>query len=71
MKKLAIQKTNTSMLLILALVAVGLYLWLKSRPQSIAAPIIMENEESWSWVDYKGRDRQITVHRHVALPGVK
>ena len=72
MKTLRAKRTNVSSLLILALVAVGLYLWLKSKqPVALAAPTIMENEEKWKWVDWKGRDRQITVSRHVALPGAK
>jgi len=25
------------------------------------------NEETWEWVDYKGRKRQITVHRRVTF----
>ena len=24
------------------------------------------NEEVWQWTDYKGREYQITVHRHVS-----
>lgn len=27
------------------------------------------NEETWQWVDYKGRDRSLTVHRKVSSRG--
>jgi len=30
-----------------------------------ASSIVQENEETWEWMDWKGRPRKITVHRRV------
>lgn len=36
-------------------------------PIANTAPIMQTNEEQWVWTDYKGRERQITVHRKVKV----
>jgi len=34
-------------------------------PMAAPKPVAYTNEEVWQWVDYKGRDREIRVHRDV------
>lgn len=38
-----------------------------SPPVTNTAPVMQTNEEKWEWIDYKGRDRQITVYRKVKV----
>jgi len=52
---------NTGLLLILLL---GLFLFSKTKEETKTA-ITYQNEETWEWIDWKGRQRQITVHRKV------
>ena len=62
-------KNNMVLLLILGAI---IYFYVKSRqPAVLGSPVVMENEEKWQWVDYKGNPRQIVVSRHISLPGVK
>lgn len=51
---------SKSLMLILVGIAI-FYLITHSRTQST----ISTNFETWGWVDWKGRQRQITVHREV------
>lgn len=48
---------------IMLLIVVGAYFLLKNLGSPAKAAF--SNEESWKWVDYKGRERQIVVHRNV------
>lgn len=34
-------------------------------PQDLMALPAMNNEEVWSWVDYRGRERSFVIHRRV------
>lgn len=52
-------KTNLPLLILLGIVI--FYVIARSRPQ----PTGFTNLETWGWVDWKGRQRQITVHREV------
>ena len=47
--------------------AVILIIYLISRRSSIAAPLQVNNLETWEWVDWKGRPRQIAVHRETKV----
>ena len=54
-------KIDQSMVMILLGIFIA-YLLLKNRSQSA---IGFKNAETWEWVDWKGRQRGITVHRDV------
>ena len=49
------------------LIIVGLLLWVLFRQQS--PPTQVSNEETWTWVDWQGKERSITVHRNVNATG--
>jgi len=38
-----------------------------SALEGLKLPKLAENTETWEWIDYKGRKRQITVKRIVKL----
>lgn len=42
---------------------------LQTPPIAYSTPQIVTNEETWEWVDYKGNERKITVHREVNYRG--
>ena len=37
---------------------------LPKLPGPLSMGSTYDNEETWEWEDYKGRQRKITVHRH-------
>lgn len=57
---------------IIGLLGLGILALMYSRPPAptlpLPAPIpSISNEETWRWVDYRGRKRSITVKRDVKL----
>ena len=64
-------------LLILGLIGLGILALFKLKPSETAittavvattTPLIT-NSETWKWVDYKGRQRSISIHREVKVGG--
>lgn len=41
------------------------FLCYKRMTQTLQLKQVQENEETWEWVDWQGRERKITVHRQV------
>ena len=39
----------------------------KAAPETTSTTV-MENKEVWTWVDYKGNQRELVVHREVKRP---
>ena len=64
-------------LLILGLIGLGILALFRSKPPEttiskavVALPkSVISNEETWKWVDYKGRQRSISIHREVKVSG--
>ena len=55
-----IKRQSTQVLLLVAIGLLIAYLIWKSRTPSLTG---FSNLETWDWTDWKGRQRQITVHR--------
>lgn len=53
-------------LILIAGLGIGIIMFAKPAPSQspllLKAPSV-ENEETWEWVDYHGRQRRVTVHR--------
>jgi len=64
-KSLTISKSNMNIIfVVLGIVALFYFI----RKSSMGAPVTQfNNAETWEWVDWKGRDRQITVHRDAKI----
>ena len=64
-------------LLILGLIGLGILALFKLKPPETAISkavavipkSVISNEETWKWVDYKGRQRSISIHRDVKVHG--
>lgn len=52
-------------ILILVLLAFGAFHYLKMNEAKSAATALTDNEEHWSWTDYRGFVYEIGVTRHV------
>lgn len=51
-------------MLLIGGVLVGMF-FVKLIKQSAQSTPLAENDETWTWTDYKGRERRITVWRKV------
>ena len=58
-RNVGLVSSQTKYLITIALIALIIYLILRSRGTASQ----FTNLEKWEWMDWKGRERQITVHR--------
>ena len=61
-KKYSEGKNLSTLIILFGAVILVAYLVLKSRQSVVAS-----NEETWKWVDWRGRERAITAYRKVQV----
>ena len=61
-----VRKGSNNSLLMLIVIGILIYLVLKTNQQKPIGTAV-ENEEDWKWVDWRGKERQITVHRQIKM----
>lgn len=59
---------NTALLLGIGIVAGAIigYIIAKHTNQQVPSTAALVNEEHWAWKDYRGREREMTVHREAS-----